>query len=436
MTAAPGRHTHGEPGQAAEDDLRALFGRSTVMFASLVGPEHLVDTANPAFFATFAGQRARTGPTPLGELVPELAEQGFIAVLDEVRRTGESHTGHDVRIVLGTGLHAREAFFDFTHEPRRDPDGTVTGIRVIGVETTQAKHAQHLMTEHRALLEQIARQAPLTEVLDGMARCIETLSPQEVLVSVLLAEPDGLHLRHGAAPSLPDFYNRAIDGIATGEGVGSCGTAAHRREPVIVTDIATDPFWDDFRDLADRAGVAACWSTPILARDGSLLGTFAMYHRVPRVPQDSDFALARVFADTAALAVERHHDEQARRDAETRLEAAHDDLAKAVRTERELRAEAEQRAAAAAELAERMRAAAAAQAAVPHPERCGLGGADGCTAPAELKVADSWGDSSWGCQAHVEEAMINVRSAFIANEDLGGLAAYINRRPAGRPRVD
>ncbi|MEG3635365.1 GAF domain-containing protein [Micromonospora palythoicola] len=168
--------------------------------------------------------------------MPELSAQGFVDLLDEVHRTGEPYTG-------------------------RDADGTVFGIRVIGVETTQVKQAQRLMAEHRAMLEQIARQAPLTEVLDGMARCIEKLAPQEVLVSVLLADPDGRHLRHGAAPSLPDFYNEAIDGIATGEGVGSCGTAAHRRESVIVTDIAVDPFWADFRDLAGRAGLAACWST-------------------------------------------------------------------------------------------------------------------------------------------------------------------------------
>ncbi|SES40013.1 GAF domain-containing protein [Actinokineospora terrae] len=424
MTASPGQHP--EPGQA-EEDLRALFGQSIAVFASLVGPAHVVESASPAFLAAIGGRR--TG-VPLVELVPELAGQGFIDLLDQAYRSGESHTGRDVRIVLETGPHAREAFFDLTSEPRRDAGGAVTGIQVIGVETTQVKHAQRLMTEHRALLEQIARQAPLTEVLDGMARCIENLTPQEVLVSVLLADPDGQHLRHGAAPSLPDFYNAAIDGIATGDGVGSCGTAAHRREPVIVTDIATDPFWADFRDLADRAGLAACWSTPILARDGGLLGTFAMYHRAPRVPQDFDLALARVFAGTAALAIERHHGEQARRDAETRAEAARAELAKAVHTERELRAEAEQRATAAAELTARMHAAAATQAAVPHPEHCRLGGADGCTAPAELKVADPWGDSAWGCTTHAEEAIVHVRSAFIASEDLGGLAAYINRRPA------
>ncbi|MGC9669633.1 GAF domain-containing protein [Planosporangium sp. 12N6] len=402
-----------------------MFGQSTAVFASLAGPGYLVETANPAFFAAIGEERARTG-VPLAELMPELAGQGFLDLLDQVYRTGEAYTGRDVRVVLGVGPHAREAFFDFTYEPRRDANGTVTGIRVIGVETTQVKHAQRLMAEHRALLEQIARQAPLTEVLDGMARCIEALAPQEVLASVLLADPDGRHLHHGVAPSLPDFYNQAIDGIAIGEGVGSCGTAAHRRQPVIVTDITTDPFWADFRDLAEQAGLAACWSTPILARDGSLLGTFAMYHRTPRVPQDTDLALARVFAGTAALAIERHHSEQARRAAEAHAEAARDALARAVHAERERRAEAEQRAAA-AELAARTRTAAAAQATTPHPERCQLGGAAGCTAPAEIKIADSWGDSAWGCTAHVEEALLNVRSVFIASEELGGLASYLNR---------
>ncbi|SNY72413.1 GAF domain-containing protein [Paractinoplanes atraurantiacus] len=359
----------------ANEDQRALFGQSAAVFASLSGPEHVVETASPSF-----------SPQPLRDH------------LDQVYRTGAPLTLRDVPV--------EEASFDFTLEPRRNADGEVLGVHLIGVETTQIKQAQRLMAEHRALLEQIARQAPLTEVLDGMARSIEELAPEEVLVSVLLADPDGLHLRHGAAPSLPAFYNEAIDGIATGEGVGSCGTAAYRREPVIVTDIASDPFWADFRDLAGRAGLAACWSTPILARDGALLGTFAMYHRTPRVPREADLALARVFAGTAALAIERHH-------AEARAQAANEELAQAAR-------EAEERAA-------RMKAAAVAQAAAPHPEHCQLGGPQPCAAPAEIKLADSWGDAAWGCPDHVEEAIISVRSVFIASEELGGLAAYVNR---------
>ena len=99
----------------------------------------------------------------------------------------------------------------------------------------------------------------------------------------------------------------------------------------------------------------------------------------------------------------------------------------AVRAERQLRDEAVQRATAAAELADQMGAAAATHTAAPHPEHCQLGGTMGCTAPAELKLADSWGDSAWGCTAHVEEAILNVRSVFIASEELGGLAAYLHR---------
>ncbi|MEU3838800.1 SpoIIE family protein phosphatase [Streptomyces sp. NPDC028635] len=317
-----------EPGTGdAERDLRALFGQSTAVFASLAGPAHMVEAANAAFFTAIGGHpRARTG-LPVRQLLPELADQGFLDLLDRVYRSGERHVGRNARVVLGVGPRAREAYFDFTYEPRLDVGGNVIGVRVIGVETTQLMQAQRLAAEHRVLLEQIARQAPLEQVLDGMARAIEELAPEEVLVSVLLADADGRHLRHGAAPSLPDFYNQAIDGIATGEGVGSCGTAAHRRAPVIVSDIATDPFWDDFRDLAQRARLAACWSTPILARDGSLLGTFAMYHRAPRAPQEADLALARVFAGTAALAIERHRADEARRTAEAKEKAARDDLA-------------------------------------------------------------------------------------------------------------
>ncbi|MEU3826963.1 SpoIIE family protein phosphatase [Streptomyces sp. NPDC029080] len=309
-----------------DENLSLLFGTSTALFASMAGPAHVLEAANPAFFTAIGGgQRERVG-VPLAELMPELTAQGFIGLLDQVYRSGERHVGSDARVVIGVGEDTREAYFDFTYEARRDTGGNVIGVRMIGVETTQVKQARRLAAEQRALLEQIARQAPLPDVLDGMCGAIEELSP-EVIVSVLLADEDGRHLRHGSAPSLPDFYNQAIDGIATGEGVGSCGTAAHRRRTVIVSDIATDPLWDDFRALAGQAGLAACWSTPIIAPDGRLLGTFAMYHRTPKAPQDTDLALARVFADTAALAIERHHAEQARRAAHAREKAARDDLA-------------------------------------------------------------------------------------------------------------
>ena len=309
------------------DEPEDLFGRSTAVLALLDGPAHVLTGANRAFHAVLG-----TGPdavgSPLADSLPELAGQSLPVLLDDVYRTGTPYSGQDIPVRLrGDGdSRGREVHFDLTAEPRRDGAGRIIGVSVLGVDLTPLKNAGVFAAEQRALLEQIARHAPLKDVLDGMTRIIEELSPG-VIASVLLADRDGRHLRHGAASGLPDFYNEAIDGIAAAENMGSCGTAAYRREPVVVCDIATDPSWDDYRELATRAGLAACWSTPILSADGELLGTFAMYHRTPRAPRDSDLALSAVFARIAALAVERHRAEEARGVAEAKEKAAREDLA-------------------------------------------------------------------------------------------------------------
>ncbi|GLW14825.1 hypothetical protein Stsp01_15680 [Streptomyces sp. NBRC 13847] len=307
------------------EEYEDLFGQAPVIFAALSGPQHLLEAANPAFFEAIGGDPDRVG-TPLGELVPELAAQGVLDRLDAVYRSGVAHRARAGRLILGAPGAEREGFFDFTYEPRRDAVGRVDGVVVIAVETTSHHHAQLLAAEQRVLLERIARDAPLAEILTGMALAIEELSPG-MLVSVLLSDDDGRHLLHGTGPSLPDFFNASVDGIATGESVGSCGTAAYLRAPVIVTDIATDPLWEGIRDLAARAGLAACWSTPIMSADGRLLGTFAMYHRTPKAPDEQDLALSSAFARTAALAIERHQATEAGRAAQDREKEAREDLA-------------------------------------------------------------------------------------------------------------
>jgi serine phosphatase RsbU (regulator of sigma subunit) len=165
-----------------------------------------------------------------------------------------------------------------------------------------------LLSGQKDALELVARGAALADVLDLLARLIEAQSVSGAKASVLLVDDDGRHLLHGAAPGLPDDYNEAVHGVAIGPAAGSCGTAAYRREPVIVTDIATDPLWEDHRHLAQAAGLAACWSVPILAGDGAVLGTFAMYHEAPRAPDGQDLALLASFVQLAALAIERDRD--------------------------------------------------------------------------------------------------------------------------------
>src|SRR5476651_1893543 len=114
------------------------------------------------------------------------------------------------------------------------------------------------------ILEMIARSAPLGQILERLVLLIEEQSPG-MLCSILLLSDDGNHIRHGAGPSLPKAYVKAIDGAPIGPKNGSCGTAMHRGKQVIVTDILTDPLWEDYRDLAAAAGLRACWSTPIMS---------------------------------------------------------------------------------------------------------------------------------------------------------------------------
>ena len=204
---------------------------------------------------------------------------------------------------------------------------------------------------------------------------------------------------------------RGLDGVAqVGTEPGLCASAFCADGPYVVNNAVADPRTLDHPLVRGELGLRFYAAAPIVTADGHHLGTVTAIDVMPRELTEAQSTVLGHLADQAAqhLAL--------------RLATIN-----AVRAERELRTEAEQRAAAAAELAARMRAAAAAQAGTPHPERCGLGGAAGCTAPAELKIADSWGDSAWGCTGHVEEAIINVRSVFIASEELGGLAAYLNR---------
>jgi signal transduction protein with GAF and PtsI domain len=154
------------------------------------------------------------------------------------------------------------------------------------------------------VLQMIAANKPLGEVLSSLVKLIEAQSP-DMLCSVLLLSDDGNHVRHGAAPSLPDDYVKAIDGSAIGPKQGSCGTAMYRGEPVVVSDIMTDPLWEDFRDLAAAADLRACWSTPILSGRGKVLGSFAMYYREPRTPTGDESRLTDVATRIAGLAIER-----------------------------------------------------------------------------------------------------------------------------------
>ena len=168
------------------------------------------------------------------------------------------------------------------------------------------------------LLDAVGSRAPLHSQLHDLALYVERLSPG-TRCSIHCFDPASRTLIHGAAPHLPEMYNSAISGTVIGEGVGSCGTAAARRETVIVTDIQTSPLWRDYRDLARMHGLASCWSTPVICGRGELLGTFAMYHREPRQPTSEALEVLRIAGPLAAVVIQRHRDALRLRESEERF---------------------------------------------------------------------------------------------------------------------
>lgn len=160
-----------------------------------------------------------------------------------------------------------------------------------------------------AILEQIATGQRLTTILESIVRTVE----QEFVdcrCSILLLDKTGRRLQHGAAPSLPEFYNQAVHGVEIGPGVGSCGTAAYTNQRVIVADVESHPYWAPYRDLARQAGFRACWSEPIVSSTGKVLGTFALYHALPHTPTDRELDSITQSALLASIAIERMQAEE------------------------------------------------------------------------------------------------------------------------------
>jgi two-component system sensor kinase FixL len=168
------------------------------------------------------------------------------------------------------------------------------------------------------ILEMIAASAPLEEILTRIVLLMEAQS-DGLRCSILLLSNDGKHVRHGAAPSLPQAYAKAVDGLPIGPRAGSCGTSMYLRKPVVVTDVLTDPLWADYRDLAKSCGLRACWSTPIISSHGHVLGSFAMYRQESRGPNAEETRLTKAATQIASIAIERQQDHVMLREREARI---------------------------------------------------------------------------------------------------------------------
>lgn len=208
--------------------------------------------------------------------------------------------------------------------PLVDPDGRCRTLIGTVHDITLEARARALQAMEKNVLEMIASGARLEATLETLVRGVEELAPP-VIASILLVSDDGERVLTGAAPSLPEAYNRAIDGRRIGPSEGSCGTAAATKKPVIVADIERDPLWEAYRDIARAAGLRACWSTPILTSDARVLGTFAMYYREPRSPTEEHLALIERAVHVAGIALQRHELEIQLRALSSRIEEAREE---------------------------------------------------------------------------------------------------------------
>ncbi|MEY2494988.1 MAG: hypothetical protein QOJ45_1480 [Verrucomicrobiota bacterium] len=188
-------------------------------------------------------------------------------------------------------------------------------------DISHRKRREALLAGENRILEMLAKGDSLPDILDNLCRLVEVQS-SDVIASILLMDSNGKQLRHGGAPNLPKAYTGAIDGAHIGPAAGSCGTAAYRAEQVIVSDIAVDPRWADFRELALAHSLRACWSTPIFSSEGKVIGTFAMYYREPRGPSPQEQDTITHITYLAGVAIQRKLVETARRESEAYLAEA------------------------------------------------------------------------------------------------------------------
>jgi diguanylate cyclase (GGDEF)-like protein/PAS domain S-box-containing protein len=253
--------------------------------------------SNRAFHSMFGYRRGDMDGQNAAKL---LASEGFDAgTMERVRREiGQRRTfEEEVPLVTKSG---EVLWMSTVVKPLYDDDGELAHYLLVFSDINDSKQIQRLQ---RDVLEAIAQDRPLKEVMDLICRRVEAIAP-DVVCSILSVD-DEQRLHPLAAPGLPPSFGAAIDGLQIGPKHGSCGTAAWRNEAVIAEDIETDPLWEDFKGLPLPLGLLACWSSPITLRNGRVGGTFAFYYRSKRGPSVWHEHIVRACVNLCVVALER-----------------------------------------------------------------------------------------------------------------------------------
>lgn len=252
---------------------------------------------NAAFSGMFGYSAAEAQGRPANQLLAgRLTDRATLARL----RRRICNGGGDEDEVLAYDKAGDEIWVSATVKAFRNDRGRIKYVFALLTDISENKQLRSLQ---QLIMSALADELPITEIADQLCRRVEAIAP-DVVASVLHVDSDGgLHPLGG--PSLPDDYSRALDGVAIGPDVGSCGSAAYYGKPALAEDLDTDPRWQPYKTRPLEVGLKACWSTPIKAKDGRVIGTFAFYFRECRAPSRWHQRIVEACVHLGALAIER-----------------------------------------------------------------------------------------------------------------------------------
>lgn len=285
--------------ERAEDKFQLLFKLSPLGMA-------MIDQETGEFLEVNESLLKATGYTKeefinlsFWDITPKKYEKQELKQMEQLNKTGKFGPNEKEYIKKdGTLYPIRISGFSAI-----DTDGKKVAWGLIE-DITKEKQNETIITDTKNILEYITIENSLKKILDRIVKLAQKRVPN-TRCSVLLIDETKQFLLNGSAPDLPSFYNDAVNGIKIGENIGSCGSAAFKKQRVIVEDIDTHENWQPYLELTKKANLHACWSEPIISSTNEILGTFAIYNEKPIAPSDFELQLIEAYSSLAAKAIEK-----------------------------------------------------------------------------------------------------------------------------------
>lgn len=264
----------------------------------------VIDTNNKTTFVNSVTSKLFGYPQDyfIGKEIKDFLEEGQCLVVDEKledRKHGTSEN-HELKFLKPD---SDPIWVSATCTPLYNENDVYVGAVGLMTDITQRKKNETILEAQKNVFESLIKVGNLETALIHLLRPVEKLM-NGVLPSILLLDESGEHLKTGVSIGLPDEYNKAIHGGQIGLGAGSCGTSAYTKKLVISADISTDPNWINYKDIAEKHQLRACWSSPIISYHGKVLGTFAMYFQTKKFPSKFELELVNDITAAAALCIE------------------------------------------------------------------------------------------------------------------------------------